>query len=253
MKLGFIGTGKITDAVVRGFCTSAVAGVEIFVSPRNTGIANALVEAFPNVQKMTTNQAVVDAAEIVFVAVRPPVALAVLSELRFSSAQQVISFVPLLKQADLFAAVQPATRVGRAIPLPSVVYHNCPIPLFNISPQIAELFRYIGQPLLVNSEAELHAIWTLTGLISPYYHLLYELSKWTISHGVAAETAHQYVADLFQSLSHMAQQQQPIDFKKLAAHAATPNGMNEQAAKEITEKGAHQVYAAACDRLLTRF
>ncbi len=253
MKLGFIGTGKITGAVVRGLCTSALKDANIFLSPRNEHTANALVAAFSNVTKLASNQEVVDAAEIVFIAVGPAVAVAVLSGLQFKPGHQVVSFVPLLKQAELAAAVHPANRVGRAIPLPSVVYHNCPIPVFNTSPGVSDLFSFIGQPLQVYNEAQLHAIWTLTGLISPFFDLLDELSAWTINQGVAEPTAQQYVADLFQSLSQMATRQQPIDFKQLAAHAATPNGMNEQAAKEISANGAHRIYAAACDRLLQRF
>ncbi len=51
----------------------------------------------------------------------------------------------------------------------------------------------------------------------------------------------------------MSQQADPIDFTELAKHAATPNGMNEQAGKEIREKGTHSNYTIAADNLLKRF
>ena len=35
MKLGFIGTGNITVAVVKGICTSNISYKKILISPRN--------------------------------------------------------------------------------------------------------------------------------------------------------------------------------------------------------------------------
>lgn len=58
---------------------------------------------------------------------------------------------------------------------------------------------------------------------------------------------------MFQALAFAAQQSNPIDFKELAKHAETPNGMNEQAGKEIRDKGTHLAYKVASDNLLKRF
>ena len=44
MKLGFIGTGKITLSVVTGICTSKISFQKILVSPRNKNIAQKLKE-----------------------------------------------------------------------------------------------------------------------------------------------------------------------------------------------------------------
>ena len=42
MKLGFIGTGKITSAVVTGICRSKISFKKILLSPRNRNIARKL-------------------------------------------------------------------------------------------------------------------------------------------------------------------------------------------------------------------
>ena len=39
MKLGFIGTGKITTSVVTGICRSKISYKKIFLSPRNINVA----------------------------------------------------------------------------------------------------------------------------------------------------------------------------------------------------------------------
>ena len=165
----------------------------------------------------------------------------------------MVSFIPFLKRDELLSAVQPAGTACRAIPLPPVVTGQCPIPVFHSTPDIIQLLQAIGQPLEVYDEQQLHVLWTLTGLITPYYDLLHTLGEWTVQHGVPAATANTYVASMFQALSYMAQQQAVPDFKELSRHAATPKGMNEQAGQELRSAGIHESYSKAADRLLQRF
>jgi pyrroline-5-carboxylate reductase len=165
----------------------------------------------------------------------------------------VVSLIPLLKKAELLKAVAPVTQIVRAVPTPTVMQHTGPVILFDSNDIVTQLFRHIGQPVEVTDEIQLHALWTLTGLITPFYDLLHELGSWTIAKGVDATIANQYIAGLFQALSFAAQQSDPINFKDLARHAETPNGMNEQAGKEIREKGAHEAWRIASDNLLRRF
>jgi len=253
MKLGFIGIGKIASAVVEGLCTSEANGLDIFLSPRNEKTSAYLAGKYSNVRRLPSNQEVLDSSDVVIIALRPAAAAEILRTLSFQPRHTVVSLIPLLKYADLSAVVQPAGIVCRAIPLPTVMEHNCPMPVFRAPESVISLFDFIGQPLPVADEEQLHALWTLTGLISPFYELLGELSDWTAGHGVEERVANTYIADLFQSLSLLAQRAKHIDFDELATHAATPNGMNEQAGQEIREKGAHAVWTVSADRLLERF
>ena len=71
--------------------------------------------------------------------------------------------------------------------------------------------------------------------------------------GVGQNLANAFIADMVQALSFSAQQHCPIRFNDLSHHAATPGGMNEQAAQEISAEGSHMAYPKALDRLLMRF
>jgi len=253
MRIGIIGVGNIASSIVEGLCTSGFAGLEIFLSPRNATKSSALAERYAHVWRMGSNQEVLDRSEIVFISVRPAMAPSVLKELVFREDHMVVSLVALLNYAELKELVRPATQVSRAIPLPSVVRHNCPIPLYHAGAQVVQLFGYLGEPLPVHDEEQLHAIWSLTGLIAPYYELMAGLSEWTMTHGVTSATANAYVANFFQSLSYLAQHADPIDFRAMAKHATTPGGINEQAGREIREKGAHDAWITAVDGVLLRF
>ncbi|HWK03585.1 MAG TPA: NAD(P)-binding domain-containing protein [Puia sp.] len=255
MTIGIIGVGKIACAMVEGLCSSGVANGRIYLSPRNEENSKYLATRYAGagVSRLESNQEVLDRSEIIFIALRPAMAKEVLSQLVFGEKHIVISLIPLLKYADLSKAVFPAGRVSRAIPLPSVRHHNCPIPIYHSNEIVTGLFRQLGQPLLVPEEEQLHTIWTLTGLITPFYDLLNELSGWAITNGVGKEIANAYIGDLFQALSFEAQQAGPAGFAELAEHAQTPNGMNEQAGREIREQGAHAIYRRSADHLLERF
>jgi pyrroline-5-carboxylate reductase len=253
MRIGFIGVGNIAAAVVEGLCTSGFAGLEIFLSPRNAARSAALAASHSHVRRLGSNQEVLDRSEIVFISVRPSIVQSALKDLSFRQDHIVVSLVALLNYSELQDLVRPATQVCRAIPLPTVVRHNCPIPLFRASAPVVQLFGYLGEPIPVHDEEQLHALWSLTGLISPYFELLASLSEWTMAHGVAAAAANAYVANLFQSLSYMAQHADPVDFREMARHAMTPGGINEQASKEIAGKGAHKAWVTAVDGVLLRF
>ena len=69
--VGFIGTGHIAAPMARALARD---GHQVFVSDRNAEIAAALVAGDPQIRAMA-NQAVLDRAEIVFLCLRPHVAV----------------------------------------------------------------------------------------------------------------------------------------------------------------------------------
>jgi pyrroline-5-carboxylate reductase len=253
LNLGFIGIGKIAGAVIEGLCTSEIENVEIRLSPRNEKNSVRLSERFPNVHRMESNQDVLDRSDIVFLCLRPAQAEGILTGLSFQPNHTVVSLIPLIRHSRLATMVAPAGSICRAIPLPPVTSHHCPIPVFHATETVVNVLNFIGQTLPVSNEDHLHAIWTLTCLITPYYDLLNELSSWTQSHGVDSQLANRYIADLFESLAHAAQMEDPVVFRDLAVHAATPGGMNERTGQLIRELGSHAAYRQAADEILKRF
>ncbi len=253
MKLGFIGVGRIAYAVVKGLCTSNIENTTINLSPRNNIKSNNLAKAYSNVNRLTNNQSVLNDSDIIFISVPPNGVKEILNDLSFKETHIIISFIPFLTISKLAEAVKPASRICRAIPLPTVVNHNCPIPIFNSDKTISKIISYIGQPLLVENEKQLHTLWSLTGFIAPFYDLLKELSAWTIANGVNEIIANNYIVDMYHSLLLSTKKGNKIDFDELVKHATTPNGMNEQAVKEIKEVGAHEMYKIVADNLLKQF
>ena len=253
MNIGFIGTGKISHALVHAFCATDPVDFRILLSPRNEQVSEALAKEFKNVSRLSGNQEVIDHSDLVFIALRPDVCKEVLSRLHFRADQRIISLIPYLKYHELADLVAPAKKLCRAIPLPTVVNLVCPIPVYKPDDVMLDLLGKIGQTLVIDEENHLHVIWTLTGLITPFYDLLSELSKWANDKGVDQKLADKYVADLFNSLTNAASISEEPDFESLSRHAATPGGLNEKAGMEIRRSGAHKEYLRSAGSLLERF
>jgi pyrroline-5-carboxylate reductase len=194
-----------------------------------------------------------DNSDIIFISLRIDDSIKELRNLKFKNSHFVISFIPFLRYSELVKTVKPAKKISRAIPLPTVVNHNSPIPIFNSNKTITEILSYVGKPLLVKGESQLHVLWTLTGFIAPFYDLLSELSDWAIQNSVKETIVNQYIADMFYSLLYHNQKTKNINFNDLVKEATTPNGMNYQARKEINEKNVHLVYKNIANNLIKRF
>ena len=120
MKLGFIGTGKITLSVVTGICNSNISFQKILVSPRNRNIAQKLKKRFKKVSIGKTNQEIVDKCNWVFLAVTPKVGEKILPKLNFRANQKIISFISTINLAQLKKIVKKRAKIVRAIPLPPI-------------------------------------------------------------------------------------------------------------------------------------
>ncbi|MCF8222036.1 MAG: NAD(P)-binding domain-containing protein [Bacteroidales bacterium] len=253
MKIGFIGTGKISSAVTEAICKSKQGDNIINLSPRNKERSETLAAKYPEVNRWQSNQEVLNKSDIVFIALKPDVYDKVIDELSFSNHHIVVSLVPYTNKSIVQDLVKPAKSVTRAIPLPAVVNHNCPIPVFSPVEEVMNILSSIGKPLVIDDEDQLHVLWTLTGLITPFYDLLSSLSDWSVNNGVKKEIADKYIADMFMSLSFAAGVSSETDFGILSDHAATPGGMNENSGKEINNAGAHRAYTEAAEKILGKF
>jgi pyrroline-5-carboxylate reductase len=252
LRLGFIGTGSIASAVVEGFCT-ANRPCSILVSPRNEQVSRRLESRFPQVRRAPSNQAVLDQSEVILLALRPQVALEVLRTLRFTEEHTVLSCIPVIPRQALHEFVRPAERVFKVLPLPYVSKHLGLVPFFPADSRVADLLGPLGEVLPLQDERELHLLWAVTGLISPFYALMEVIQDWCVAGGADAETAKRYTASMYASLASLAESKAGISFDSLAQEAATSGGLNELALKMIEQGTTFPDLRRSLDAILERF
>jgi pyrroline-5-carboxylate reductase len=204
MKLGFVGTGAITAAIVTGLSSAIAEQQTIRLSPRNANIASDLATRFPRVSVASSNQDVLDCSDIVVLAVRPQVASNVVSELRFRPDHRVISLISTFSLASISVLVTPATKVTRAVPLPSVAARQSPTAIFPPDTIVAELFGRLGTVFEVERANEFDALSTATATVASYFAFAEAIASWLVRHGVPDSKARDYVARIFRGPANAA-------------------------------------------------
>jgi pyrroline-5-carboxylate reductase len=235
MKIGFIGTGKITSSIIYGIFKSKLKNLKISVSPRNRSIANKLSKKFRSVEIRKDNQEVIDRSDIIFLAVTPNVGLKILDKLRFTSSKKIISFISTINLANLKKLTK-NKNITRAIPLPPIEIKKGPIVVCPPNKTAKSFFNHLGIVIEVRNEKVCNKFWSTSSLMAPFYEFLKTSTDWLVRKGVEKSKATNYVTELFLGLSQDAVNKKSGGLKKLVAESQTPRGLNEQALREL-QKG----------------
>lgn len=266
MKLGFLGTGTIADAVIRGIFASDLAvapdarttrGLQIAqglqidcvaVSPRNAQIAGRLAADFSAVKVAKDNQEVVDGADLVFVALRAQITREILSALTFHKGQKIVSFVPTATCAMLSSWISDAAPVLRAVPLPFVAQHKSATPIFPADRDLRAIFAKIGGVIEAKDEQQFNLFMTAGSLMGVYFRFAGICDEWMQQQGLMRQQSALYLARLFASLADAAAEQPDADFKVLQQEYSTKGGTNELIARLFEEKGGASALCEALDQ-----
>lgn len=252
MQLGFIGTGEITASIVTGLRSFGTTPDIIYLSPRNSAVANKLADSFKGIRIASWNQEVLDRSDTIVIAVRPPVARSVLSELRFRPDHQVISVVAALSLRSLSELVAPATRITRAVPLPSGAKGLSPTAIYPPGRVAYELFTAVGTVFEVESEKEFDAMSAATATLATYLAFVERIASWLMQQGVREAKAREYLGRVFLGVTTTAVDPAPRTFQSLAANHATAGGINEQFLKHMIEHGFLTSASEGLDAILHR-
>ncbi len=252
MKLGFVGTGAITEAVVTGLMKSRSDISAVVVSPRSTHVAARLTEMFPVVRVGADNQDVVDSADIVFLAVRPQIAEEVVKELRFREQQQVVSLIAAVQIDALASWIGVPVTITRTIPLPFVAELRGATAIYPPNDQIADLFSSLGTAVQAKDLKQYNLFGAASALMATYFGLLETSARWLEAEGMSYDQASLYLKQLFGGLSHVTDASKEQSFEAMASEFSTKGGLNEQVFTEFTENGGTKALTLALESVLKR-
>jgi pyrroline-5-carboxylate reductase len=174
VRLGFLGTGTIAEAVVRGL---APDGHEITISERSAVRAARLAGEFANVT-VAGNQGVVDASEVVFLGLMAEQAAEVLGGLRFRPDQRVVSFMAGMPIEEVAALVAPAQAVAVMLPYPGIAQGGSPILALGDVGVIEDLFAPGNTVYALRDRAEMEAYLCAQAVLSPAVQMVGVAAEW---------------------------------------------------------------------------
>lgn len=249
-----IGVGVIASSIITGFLTSPATKdrFHFFLSPRNAEKCADLKSRFPeHVTVCASNQDAVDRSEWVFLTVLPRDGREVVTALSFRPNHKILSIMSDHFLKTVTSWTGPVAKAVRMVPLPFAALHEGPIAFFPEDAEIRELFGALGTPIAMKNEAELSVISGLTGIMSAFYMLLNETSRFGAEHGLSTQTSVQYMTAFFGALCRKAALREDGDLKSLAFEM-TPGGLNELALTSMLSDDAYRPWTDALAKVMNR-
>ena len=152
MKLGFIGTGKITSSVVTGICRSKISFNKKILSPRSKSVSQTLKKKFKKISIAKNNQEILNSCNWIFLAVTPTVGQKIIKNLKFRPNHTIISFISTMTLPQLKKAIKVKAEIVRAIPLPPISLKKGPVPIFPPNKKVKFFFDKLGTTVEINNE-----------------------------------------------------------------------------------------------------
>jgi len=251
MKLGFIGCGTITAAIITGL-TAAGHNETIVVSPRNADIAADLAHRFSHVEIAASNQDVLDRCDVAVLAVRPQVVAGVLAELTFRPDHQVISLVAAVSLDYLRGATAPAMSIVRAVPLPMVARRQGPTALFPAGGVAKTLFDRLGTAIELDDETAFATFTAATAMMASYFRFAGAAAHWMENQGIDVARSNAFIRQMFSGLAGTGLETPERSLNALAGEHETRGGLNEQVRVFLEGQGVFGAVAQGLDAVQTR-
>lgn len=251
MRLGFIGAGTMTAAMVEGLCAGGQFGFEVLLSPRGAVVAADFARRFPEVTVAASNQMVVDGCDLVVLAIRPQVAEEVVRDLAFRPDQKVLSLIAATRIEWVRDWIGLDLPITRAIPLPFVANRKGVTPIYPPDREIAGLFATLGSAVECQTIQEFDLLAVGSALMGSYFGILETAQDWLVEQGLPEPAARAYLAGLFANLGGVAESGGTA-FADLRQEYSTKGGLNEQIFRVFGEEGGARALQTALAQVLAR-
>ncbi|WP_409315009.1 pyrroline-5-carboxylate reductase [Pseudomonas putida] len=251
-SIGFIGTGAITEAMVTGLMGGDDAPSEVIVSARNGVISARLAANFSQVRVEHSNQAIVECADVVVLAIRPQVAEEVIKALSFRPGQRIISVIAATPLSLLHEWIAADVKIVQAIPLPFVAQRTGVTAIYPPDAEVAAMFNLLGRSVECDKKEDYDLLAAASALMSTYFGVLSSACSWLEKYGLPNDKAQDYLSHLFASLSGATLVSGSTSFRDLSVEYATPGGLNEQVLRDFSQHGGERALHVALDNVLGR-
>lgn len=252
MKIGFIGTGAIAEAVIVGLVKLSGWEETVLVSARNNERSARLATRFPNVQVVHQNQSIATQADVLFLSMLPKQASEVVESIEFREDQRVVSLVAGISVEQLRAMTKGATNIHRVIPMPPNEIGFGPIPVFPPSPELESLLGRIGTVIPVEDENHFSTFSASSALMAVFFELVATNARWIESQGVSPRHGAMYSTSLFQALAMFTRNLDPSQLQQISQECLTVGGLNEQILNSAKSEGWFRLMESQLDLVMQR-
>ena len=245
--IGILGVGHLAELMVRGLQGS---GYRLVLSPRNAETAAKLARDY-GCEVASTNQAVVDAAEGVFVSLPAATGAEELARLTFRPGQPVLSAMAGTGLARLQALIGPARGAVTMMPGYANAYGVGPSILCPEDAFWRGFLAKTGPVIAFADEAQFTTAATFGGFSGASFGWMAQIIGWFETRGLPADTARALVAATLRGNAEvLLREDRPL--ADIARSVVTPGGISEMVLATLSERGALEAWNEGLDRVLKR-
>ena len=249
LNIGILGVGELTEKVVIGLRRSGFTG-RVLLSPRNHERAQQLSKVWA-CDVMADNQRVVDAADLLFLGVRPEVVGQLSNEVQLKPRQTLVALVAGLKLDELQRHFPGAHTVRAMLSYAAQINQSTVVITPGGEPHAA-LLGALGSLIVLEQEDAFELATVAACMNGWFYFFLSDLQRWFTDKGLSHEQAAQLVMGNMQDCLASARHQPKASLDVLGKAIATPGTFTAAGLEVLRNNGATQAWREAFDEVLGR-
>jgi len=250
-RVGIIGVGHLADYTVRGLRHGGWTH-PIFLSPRGKEVGARLARDC-DCDVLESNQAVVDACDVVILAPRPPQAIEALVGVTLRDDQVLLSVVAGIPIMDLRGAVGDTIPVVRALPVTAAEVGQSPNAFYPPNDAVENVLNHCGRAIPLNSEADFDAAGVMSCVYGWFFVLYDQLIERSMEAGLDEETARKVVLGMAQGAAAIADAQGDQSVDVIARKIATDGSYTKRGLDHLEAVDAFKPWREAHGIVLNAF
>ncbi|BGE66952.1 TPA: NAD(P)-binding domain-containing protein [Pseudomonas aeruginosa] len=251
--VGVLGVGELTEKVVRGLRRGGYYG-PIYLSPRNQEKAEKLAKEF-GCKILVDNQAVVDAAQILLLGVRPDSLESLAHSVDIGPQHLLVSFVAGASHRELMQLFG-TDKTVRSMLSYAAETNNATVVLNPPLAEVEALFSSLGTLVPVDQEEQFELATVAACVNGWLYFLLHDLHRWIAEKGLDPDQSRKLVIGSLSDCIAYAKAHEDRSFAELGNSIATPGTFTALGLEMLGLHQANAAWSAACevvlDALLTK-
>lgn len=243
--IGILGTGHLAEFLIRG---AGGKGYRFLVAPSRRAASLGDRE---DVTLATSNQQVVDQADLILVCLPAREGLSILHSLRFRAGQSVLSAMAGTRLAPLAAAVAPATARCTMMPGHANVYGAGPCLIYPADPMWQTFLATLGPVHSFTDEAPFLTATAFGALSGASFFLMDSLTRWFADNGLPEAEVRRLIAETLIGNATVLLNE-TASLAEITPGIATPGGITEALVASLKAQDALDAWHPALDIVLAR-
>ena len=248
MKLGVIGVGHLSTAILKGLVRAAfIPAGDIVLSPR--GHSNDLSKQF-GFDVAESNANLVEDCDTILLAVRPKDAVSAVNGLPWRSDHVLMTACAGVSTSELLPVLAGA-KVVRIMPTIASEFGESATLVFPEMPQLQPFFSALGKSYVLDDEDQFEVGTVSAAIFGWAQALIMNSNDWAAKNGMNADQARQLLAQTFISAGTIiAEKDQPV--AEILKSLATPGGITEAGLQHLENTQTIRAWEEASEIVLKK-